>query len=159
MIIIGLGNPILGDDGVGWVVARRVELRLVQTPDVQVEYCALGGLSLMERLVGCDRAILIDSIVTGQYPPGSVMTFPLEALPAHAGSYTGSAHDASLQDALEMAHRLGASLPEHIDIVAVEIAPEYEFSEQLSEPVLAAVPAAERLVWNMIHQEVVYGIA
>lgn len=151
--IIGLGNPILGDDGVGWVVARRVEARLNDPRRASVEYSAAGGLSLMERLVGCSRAILIDSIVTGAHPPGSVMSFPLEALPPQASSYTASAHDASLQDALQAGRRLGVALPERVDIVAVEISAAYEFSEQLSEPVAAAVAAAERMVWNILSQE------
>jgi Ni,Fe-hydrogenase maturation factor len=48
-LVIGLGNPILGDDGVGWVVAREVEDRLPQMDHpVEVDCLSLGGLSLME---------------------------------------------------------------------------------------------------------------
>ena len=53
ILVIGLGNPILGDDGVGWVVAREVEIRLGASEyNIEVDCLALGGLSLMERLIG-----------------------------------------------------------------------------------------------------------
>ena len=56
-IVVGLGNPILGDDGVGWRVAQAVQ---ALAPEADVECQALGGLSLMERLVGYQRAIIVD---------------------------------------------------------------------------------------------------
>ncbi|MBL1173469.1 MAG: hydrogenase maturation protease, partial [Chloroflexi bacterium] len=83
-IVIGLGNPILGDDGVGWKVAQEISRQLPVTDSqspVEIDCAALGGLSLMERLVGCQRAILVDALETGQGPEGSVRVFPLEALP------------------------------------------------------------------------------
>jgi len=60
-LVVGLGNPILGDDGIGWRVADAV--RAIK-PDIEVDCLALGGLSLMERLVGYGRVIIIDSIQT-----------------------------------------------------------------------------------------------
>ncbi len=67
ILVIGLGNPILGDDGVGWVVAREVETCLgASGQNVEVDCLALGGLSLMERMVGYQRVILIDSLNTSQ---------------------------------------------------------------------------------------------
>lgn len=65
-LIAGLGNPILGDDGVGWVVARQLAESLGSSnPSVKVESFALAGISLMEQMVGFDRVILIDSLNTG----------------------------------------------------------------------------------------------
>ncbi|HMZ07522.1 MAG TPA: hydrogenase maturation protease, partial [Anaerolineales bacterium] len=63
-LIVGLGNPILGDDGVGWKVVEEIKK---QTPssqgDVDVICLSLGGLALMEHLIGYQRAILVDSFV------------------------------------------------------------------------------------------------
>jgi hydrogenase maturation protease len=56
-IVIGLGNPILGDDGVGWQIAQQVEQQSDFPPDVEVDCLALGGISLMERLIGYQKAI------------------------------------------------------------------------------------------------------
>jgi hydrogenase maturation protease len=110
-LIIGLGNPILGDDGVGWKVAEQVKQRIESDarfhmpmrplwskivhhlPSAEVDYAALGGLSLMERLVGYQRVILVDSMETGQSPEGSVRVFPLEQLTNPSASHSTAAHD------------------------------------------------------------------
>ncbi len=134
-IIIGLGNPILGDDGVGWVVARTVEEHLGKTdPSIEVDCLALGGLSLMERLVGYQHVILINSLNTGQHPQGSVIVFSLDEMVNQAYGHTSAAHDASLKTALEMARKLDVQLPEDkaVQIVAIEAAHVYDFKEDLS---------------------------
>ena len=68
VLIAGLGNPILGDDGVGWRVAEAVADSLPpdngRMQEIEVECFALGGLSLMEHLVGYEKVIIIDSIQT-----------------------------------------------------------------------------------------------
>lgn len=107
---------------------------------------SLGGLSLMERLVGYERAILIDAISTGQRPVGSVHRFPLEALPDSAAGHSASAHDASLQTALKLGRAMGAPLPAEIVVVAVEARSVYDFGEALTPPVAAAVPRAVEMV-------------
>jgi Ni,Fe-hydrogenase maturation factor len=58
--VIGLGNPILGDDGVGWRVVEAMRGRL-DDEAVDVLCLSVGGVSLMEQLVGCDRALLVDA--------------------------------------------------------------------------------------------------
>ncbi len=170
--MVGLGNPILGDDGVGWRVAEEVKWRIAdsewqivssepvighakrpsaishQPSAIEVDCVSLGGLSLMERLVGYERAILIDAISTGQWPVGSVNRFPLEALPDSAAGHSASAHDASLQTALKLGRAMGAPLPPigEIVVVAVEARSVYDFGEVLTPPVAAAVPRAVEMV-------------
>jgi len=51
-LIIGLGNPMLGDDGVGWRVAEKVCRELPADESVIVDCLSLGGISLMEHLIG-----------------------------------------------------------------------------------------------------------
>lgn len=140
-LVIGLGNPILGDDGIGWEVARV--LRESQLPeDVEIDCLALGGISLMERLVGYQRAIIIDAMNSGQFPVGSVQSFGLDVLPKPLTGHLASAHDATLQEALQMGRDLGAELPEEVLIVAIETPYVYDFSEALSEVAKQAVPLA-----------------
>jgi hydrogenase maturation protease len=157
-LIIGLGNPILGDDGVGWKVAKEIEQRLDKrsTADlrssVEVDLLSLGGLNLMERLTGYKRVILIDAIFTGKQPIGTVTTFPLTALPNPTAGHSASAHDTSLRTALNVGRSMNISLPDddQIIIVAVEAHSEYDFSEELSPPVAAAVPQAVRSVFDLL---------
>jgi hydrogenase maturation protease len=143
ILVVGLGNPILGDDGVGWQVAEQVRK---QRPDIEVECLALGGLSLMERLIGYERVIIIDAIQTDDGRVGAVTQFPLEALPDRSAGHTTAVHDTSLQTALNLGRQMGADLPDHVHIVAVEAAQIYDFSEELTPAVAAAVPEATAIV-------------
>ncbi|MEW6092750.1 MAG: hydrogenase maturation protease [Chloroflexota bacterium] len=154
-LIIGLGNPILGDDGVGWRVAEEVKQRLPSSPregDVQVECFALGGLSLMEQMTGYKRVILIDSIYTGTKPVGTVSLLPLADLPDLTSGHTTAAHDTSLRNALNVGRSMDIPLPKDEDVLVVAIEAEavYDFSEKLSPPVEAAVSVAVEAVQKLI---------
>jgi len=144
--VIGLGNPILGDDGVGWCVAEQVRDGL-RGRDVDVLCLAVGGVSLMEEMVGCERALLVDAVVTGG-TPGEVVSCPLDALGDPACGHTASTHDTTLVTALTMGRALKAPLPDDVWVVGVEVDPARlnEFSDALSPEVAAAVPEAVRRV-------------
>jgi hydrogenase maturation protease len=156
-LILGLGNPILGDDGVGWWVVEAA-LELIRsddfsrendeaseaaTADFEFDCFSLGGLSLMERLIGYDRAVLVDAIQTQGGEPGAIYRLTLDDLPT---LHANSAHDASLKAALAMGRQLGARLPEEIVIYAIEATKVLDFSEVLSSPVAASVARAAKMV-------------
>jgi hydrogenase maturation protease len=149
-IIVGLGNPILGDDGVGWQVASRLQQVKELPPDVSIDNLAVGGISLMEAMIGYDRAIIVDSIVTEQAPIGDVNLHHLDDLPKPASGHTSSAHDATLPEALKMGKALGAQLPEEISIVTIESHKVYEFSDELTPDVEAAVPRAVGIILDLL---------
>jgi hydrogenase maturation protease len=154
-LVIGLGNPILGDDGVGWVVAREVEARLKESEhSVEVDCLALGGLSLMERLIGYQRVILIDSLNTDQRPQGSVVTFTLEDLADLTHGHTSAAHDASLKTALDVGRKLNAILPadKDVHVVAIEAQHVYDFKEELSPVIAAAMTMAVQRVLELLKE-------
>lgn len=146
ILIVGLGNPILGDDGVGWEVAEQVRNQ-VYLENVDIECLAVGGLRLMEFMIGYDQAIVIDSITSWAAPVGRISSFKLEDMPDLTAGHTTSAHDTSLQTAIDMGRRMGFQLPEDILVVGVEAQQVYDFSEELTPPVRAAVPlAVERVI-------------
>lgn len=153
VLVIGLGNPILGDDGVGWHVVAEVERRLAaqsEPPPVITERLAVGGLTLMERLVGAGRVILVDSIVTSERVPGRVRADCLAGLAGRPAGHLDSGHDASLSGALDAAAALGADLPGEVLVVTVEIEPCDTFADVLSPPVATAVPEAADVVVNLL---------
>ena len=145
-LVLGLGNPLLGDDGVGWRIVEECATRIADAPETEVDCFARGGLSLMERIIGYDRAILIDAMNTGQAPVGTVACFELDDLHNPNVGHLASAHDATLQTAMEMGRALGARLPRNVTIVAIEAKDVYDFSEELSPAVAAAVPHAVEIV-------------
>jgi len=141
-LVIGLGNPILGDDGVGWKVVEELITRIGPDSPVEIDSASLGGLSLMERMLGYEHVIVVDSMETGQSPVGSVGVFPLSALENPYAGHSASPHDASLMTALQTAKSMGAEIPSRVDIVAVEIKNTYDFSDRLSPRIERAVPLA-----------------
>jgi hydrogenase maturation protease len=149
ILVIGLGNPILGDDGVGWRVAERVQQQ-VRDPVIEVDFHAGGGLSLMERLIGYDAAILIDAINLGMGATGSVYQFALDEVPNPNAGHLASSHETNLQTALEVGRSMGAVVPSQIAVVAIESPNVYDFSEELTSPVAAAVPRAASLVIKLL---------
>ena len=149
-IVVGLGNPILGDDGVGWQIARQVQQRCDFPSNVDVDCLSVGGISLMERLIGYERAILIDSFVTNKNPIGTLLCCSLDELPNRALGHICSAHDTTLQNAIKIGQELGAQLPKEITVVAVEAQDVYDFSEQLSPTVAAAVPTAIQVIIDLL---------
>ena len=157
-LIIGLGNPILGDDGVGWKVAEGVRRQLAASgkrSSVEVDCASLGGLSLMERMLGYQRVILVDSMETGQSPEGSVKVFPLAALPNPMEGHSTSIHDTSLMNALQAAQAIGESIPKQVDVVAIEAKNVRDFSEELSPAVSSAVPLATRKVLKLLKDKII----
>jgi hydrogenase maturation protease len=158
-IVIGLGNPILGDDGVGWRVVEKVRVNLVKafgepSQGFEVDTLSGGGLNLMERLVGYDRAILVDAMQSGQSSAGAVSVFPLETLENPFAGHLGSTHETNLQTALEIGRNLGVQLPApgKVLVVAIEAQKVFEFSEELSLPVAAAVGKAVEEVFRLLSQ-------
>jgi hydrogenase maturation protease len=136
-LILGIGNPILSDDGVGIRVARTLESSL-QRPDVTVVEASLAGLDLLEQLAGYDRVIIIDAIQTVGGEVGQIHRLepPALANTRHASS----PHDVNFATALELGKRLGLALPQQIIILAVEVTDVTTFSEHCTTEVEQAIP-------------------
>jgi hydrogenase maturation protease len=136
ILVLGLGNDILGDDAVGLLAARRLRALLPRTVDV-VESGG-GGLDLLDVLEGYDRAILLDAILTGKHPPGTILEFSAEDFKKNDAP---SPHYAGLPTVIQLAESLGIRFPTIFQIVAMEIENPYVVVEGLSDPVEAAIPA------------------
>jgi hydrogenase maturation protease len=163
ILIVGLGNPILGDDGIGWHVAEMVKQHLdnaysqashtIPNFQVDVECLAVGGLSLMEQLDGYDRALIIDAMMTGNKPISSISIFDLEDIPDLAAGHLSSVHDTSLQKALQVGRTMGVDLPEEITIIGIETNSVFDFSEELTPALAAAVPQTVQTVLDILYKE------
>ena len=148
-LVVGLGNPILGDDGVGWKIAEEVKKHLTPDLPVYIDFLSLGGISLMEHLIGYERAILIDAVTSDQ-EIGSVIVSNLNEMPDYSAFHITSAHDTSLQNALKLGKSMGVSLPKEIIVVGIATDHIYDFSEALSPAVARAIPKATEIVINLL---------
>jgi hydrogenase maturation protease len=160
VLILGLGNPILGDDGVGWRVAEALQERLGNDPELdelpayEIDCSSVGGLSLMERMVGYDIVILIDAMFTGQAELGVVSDIHLDELPNRAWGHLSSSHDTTLHNALEVGRQMGAKLPQCVQIIGIEAENVFDFSEKLSPAIAAAIPTAvEKVIQLLISRQ------
>jgi len=150
-LVLGLGNPLLTDDGVGLRVAQELQSRLNDQGDIEVSLDYWGGLRLMERMIGFDRAIVIDAIVSGK-PPGTIQSLHPDDIPTQRSA---SAHDVNLPTALKLGRLAEVHLPEdqQILLIGIEAADVQTFNEALSPDVEAVVPAAVEMVLKAIAQE------
>ena len=110
---------------------------------VEFDFVSLGGLALMERLVGCERAILVDAIQTRAGVPGAIYRLTLDDLPTR---HADAIHDASLKAALAVGQQLGAILPQGNVVIGIEAVNLRDFSESLTAS--GSLPAwRERQRW------------
>jgi len=149
-LILGLGNPILTDDGVGIHVVRAVAAHVQQAGLVFAE-ASVGGLRLLDTLTGYERVILVDAIQTPDGKPGEIHLLHPNDL--RASLHSGSTHDLSLPGALALGRELGQVLPadEAVTIVAVEVEDVLTFGESCTPTVAAAIPGAVEMVLACIH--------
>ncbi len=96
-LVLGLGNLLMGDEGVGIRVARRLGEKL-RDPDVEIVDGGTGGLHLLEYFLDHDRVVLVDAATDGG-TPGSVSV----SKPVYGRDYppTLVAHDIGLKDVLD----------------------------------------------------------
>ncbi len=146
-LVLGLGNPILTDDGVGVYVARAVAEQLSRA-DLDVAEACVGGLRLLDRIAGYDQ---VDAIQTPDGTPGEVYRLHPGDLPT---LHSGSTHDLSLPDALALGRRIGFQVPDDqkVVIVAIEVEEVLTFGEECTPAVAAAIPRAVQMVIEEIER-------
>ena len=138
-----MGNSLLSDDGVGLSVAAELKSRLDQS-GITVMETSVAGLSLLDLLVGYDRAIIIDAIQTVDGKAGQIYRLYPEAF--DTTRRTISPHDVNFTIALEFGKKLGLHLPQEIVIFAIEAADVSTFSEECTPEVTRAIPTCIEMV-------------
>lgn len=145
-VVLGLGNPILTDDGVGIHTVRAAASQCSQINNVVFAEASLGGLRLLDLLTGYDRAILVDAIQTSDGQPGDICRAGPGDL--QTSLHSSSTHDLSLPSALALGRALGMSLPndEAIVLITVEVDDILTFSQVCTPAVTSAIPLAAEAV-------------
>jgi hydrogenase maturation protease len=146
-LILGLGNPILSDDGIGHYVARALEEKL-NRPDVSITQASVAGLDFLDLLTGYDRAIIIDAIQSKDGKVGKVYRLLPEAFDDTKNQSTP--HHLNFATVLELGKRLNIPLPDQIVIYAVEVEDVNSFSDKCTPMVERMIP----VVTDMVMREV-----
>ncbi|HAR94952.1 MAG TPA: hypothetical protein DCR97_03165 [Deltaproteobacteria bacterium] len=138
-LVLGIGNTVLCDDGVGIRVASELS-KVISDPTITVAEACDGGLSLVEAFVGYDHVVLIDAIQTTDGTPGDVYDLcPADLI---SGRHLSSPHQVTFATALDLGKTLGLAMPSRIDIVAVEVEDVASFAERCTPRVEKAIPVA-----------------
>ena len=134
-LILGIGNPILTDDGAGIKIAQKLK---GAKPELEVMETSEVGLALLELIAGYDKLIIIDSIKTGQGKPGELYKLGLEDL--KPPMYCSSSHGIDIATAVELGKRVGYKMPKDINLYAVEVKDNLTFSEECTEEIEKRIP-------------------
>ena len=143
--VLCLGNELLGDDALGCVVADR--LRPFASEDVDILCTPESGFHLLDCVLGVRRLVVVDTVQTGNAPPGTIYQFRDSELPIVPG---GSPHYVGLCESLALARRLGLPVAEEVTILAVEAADCLTMGAEMSPPVQSAMPALVNMVRDMM---------
>ncbi len=140
-LVLGLGNTILSDDGVGIHVARLIKEKL---PDIDVIEASAAGFRVVDEIIGYDKLILIDSIRTKNGKPGNYYKFSIEEFKSTL--HHSSPHDMDMFSALELMKKHDAELPKEIIIYAIEVEDIFTFSEECTEKVAEVIPKITSII-------------
>ena len=145
-LLLGIGNTIMGDDGVGIYVARWVKERLQSRPDLQVKELGVSGFKLVEEILGYDEVIIVDSYGAEDSDAGRIREFGPEDF--EDTLHAPSPHGANFATALELYRSLQPDrIPKRIRIFTVDVHRTDAFEEGLSKPVReAALKLTETIV-------------
>ena len=135
-LILGLGNPILRDDGVGIKVAKEIGRRL-DSSSIDVKEASIAGLDLLELIQGYTKVVLIDSIQVKGRMPGEII--PLDLNDLRPTIRLSSPHDVNFATALELGKKLGLNLPQEIRIYAIQVEDISTFDENCSPSIEKAI--------------------
>ena len=137
-LVIGLGNPILSDDGAGIYVAREIKKRCKGLSNIAIIETSQGGIGLLDLMAGYERVIIVDSIKTANDTPGKFYRLRVEDL----GDTTDPCgpHFLDVRTAVELGTKFGYLMPGTIDIYAIEIIDNTTFSENLTPEVEKGIP-------------------
>lgn len=158
-LVLGLGNPILTDDGIGVWVAEAIAARLPADLPIDCAEVSVGGLLLMEAMLGYERVILIDALYPARGQPGTIHRMTLEDLRAISPTeHSTSPHDTSLLTALALGQRMGLPLPTEITIYAVEVANITDFGDTPTPAVAHAIPQVIDAVLEELGRQSSYAV-
>lgn len=145
-LVLAFGNDILCDDAVGLHCARQLRSLFTET-ELDVVESSEAGLVLMEYLEGYENALLIDAIRTEKVKPGTLLHFTRDDF---RKVIAPSPHYAGLPEVFATAERLDLKMPSEIAVVAMEVENPFDFGEELTPVVQAALPefvaACEKII-------------
>ncbi len=135
ILVIGMGNLIMGDDAVGPLAVRELSRRLAQySRSIHYIENYTCGLDLLGEIGGYDTLVFVDSLESGSKSSGECIELSLNEIKNIEYGSLSSSHGITLPLLWDLGARLNLDLPEECIIFGIVIDRPYEFSEELSGP-------------------------
>ena len=148
-LILGIGNDILMDDGIGVKLVDKFKAENTN-PNVAFETCMLGGFDVLDLIVGYKKVIIIDAIKTKNGTPGDI--YYLQPSDFKETLHLSNMHDVSFLNALKFGNKLNLGVPKQIDIIAIEIVEDRIFGNEFTSPLMAKYPKIIKEVREKVRQ-------
>jgi hydrogenase maturation protease len=135
-LILGMGNPILSDDGVGLLAVEKLRYRI---PRADVASSAMIGLTLFDLIIGYDTLFIIDAMTTRNGKLGELKK--IGEYDRHGTLHLFSSHGINIFELMELGVRCGYDMPRLLAVYGIEIGDEVAFGEALSLALNEKLPA------------------
>ena len=148
VLVLGIGNPIRADDGVGIHITEALKQEMVRdTIDIKN---GISGLDILGAITGYDRIIVVDALQSGG-EPGTIYRLSLEDLGFKKTLHTFSTHDMDFLATIELGKSIFAGrMPKEIIIIAVEADDITTVSELCTPEVEKAIPNAVTVIKGLL---------
>jgi hydrogenase maturation protease len=147
VIVLGVGNLLLSDEGVGVHVAKKL-METELPPGVQVVEGGTDGFRLMNVVTEADRLIIVDAVKGGE-APGSIYRFDIKDAPTYPDAYKTSVHQIGILEVVHLSELVGKT-PETV-IIGVEPR-SLDMGMELSPEVEAKLPRIIELVFEEVNR-------
>jgi hydrogenase maturation protease len=145
ILILGLGNPILSDDGIGLILTKSFEGRF---PGADTASITLAGLELLDILLGYDHVFLIDAATGTGGEPGDLK----EISDGKGALHLFTSHGVNFFDILKLGRDMGLKMPEPAAVFGVEVGNATDFGIALSPELQSALPSLEVAITERIRE-------
>jgi hydrogenase maturation protease len=149
ILLMGLGNDLRSDDGVGLAVVREVKKRLDDSNGIDVKESPEMGMALLDDLIGYNEVVLVDSVQTGKFPPGSLHELDENNLKVLHGA---SPHYMGISEVLALGRAIPLHMPHRLKIFAIEVNDPFTISTEISTAVSESIPTAATRVLKYLEE-------
>ena len=147
-VVIGLGNPLMGDDGLGIAVIEQLQQHWRFDPPVEIVDGGTWGMNLLHHIEGAGRLLLVDAMKSGK-TPGALVVLQRDEIPRVLSTKL-SPHQIDLREVLAVAELRGL-LPDPTVAVGLE-AERVEMSTELSPTLQDGVPSLIDRIIQLLEQ-------
>ncbi|KAB0669765.1 HyaD/HybD family hydrogenase maturation endopeptidase [Oryzomonas sagensis] len=151
ILVLGIGNLVMCDDGVGVRVVQELQKRYRFPPQVEIMDGGTLGLDLLPMLEGIGRLLVVDAVETGG-KPGTLVRLSGKELPIALQTKV-SPHQMGLKDLLAVAELLGHA-PREMVLVGIQPA-SIEMGAELSQNITAQL---EKMIGNVLTELNEWGV-